>query len=187
MVSGFINGALSVDLPITSQQNLGNGLSLIQTKTASTSANLSFTTGIATPYVNFMFVINQIVPSTGTPTFGMQVSTNGGSSYIGSGYTTGVNTNPYNSTTLTNTNSTSNLILSPAITGSPGVSGVIFCFNVTGATGVTFAGYGSTQLAALNLTQIVGSSTATAVNAFQFTMSSGNIASGSISLYGFLQ
>ena len=56
-------------------------LNLLQTQTASSSASISFTTGIDSTYDEYWFIFNNCHPSNIGPNFDFFASTNGGSSY----------------------------------------------------------------------------------------------------------
>jgi hypothetical protein len=175
-------------------QTVGTGnLVLIQSLNASSSATISFTTGITSTYTSYLFVFSALLPATNTATFGFQVSTNGGSSYISSGYSSGINYNNYNSASFTNANSTTNAVLTGPLstTSGYGFSGYLNCYNISNGDNVSFAGlgsfYGSSSGQGTMVTYGAGAGTTTDVTAFQFSMSSGNIASGTISLFGILE
>ena len=161
---------------------------LIQTQTASSSASLTFTTGITLVYSNFMVVYSGVVPATNNQILEMQVSTNGGSSYINSGYTTGFNHFPYNSSTITNANSTTYVILSGSVanTANLGASGTLFCYNFKNGNTQAYSGtanYNAAGTATIGFIGGVGPGTSP-VNALQFLFASGNISTGTISVYG---
>lgn len=168
-----------------------SNLQLIQTQTASNSANLSFTTGISSLYGTYLFVLTNIVPVTNNTVLQLQVSIDGGSTYVSTGYQSGNNKNAYNSATLANSNSTSFFFTSPGIdnTAVAGVSGEVFLY------GISSAGYksltGSLVLLEGGNVQMINAggmqTTASLVNAFQWTMASGNISTGTISLFGVVQ
>jgi len=152
----------------------------LQTQTASSSANLSFTSNLTSTYGTYMFLFRNLVQSTGTPNFQMLFSTNGGSSYLGSGYVTGYVTTAWNSNTWSNTNSTSLCQLALA-DASLALSGYMYISNIAVALSPSYTGElfsGSSQFL------LYGNNTGNTINAIRFQFSSGNIASGTISLYG---
>ena len=59
----------------------GSAYSLISTQTASNSASLSFTSGLTSTYVSYMFRMYTIAPQTDDAYFQFQCSTDGGSNY----------------------------------------------------------------------------------------------------------
>jgi hypothetical protein len=162
------------------------GWKLVQSQTASNSTDLQFTTNFN--YRVYQIVLSNIVPATNSVSFQVQISTNGGSTWLNSTYTSGSTINAYNSTTKTNVNSTTSFILSSnnlSNTGGSthGLSGLYYIYNLGGSgrnqvIGTAISGSGSNLL-------LGGSygSTVTA-NALKFFCSSGNITSGNISIYG---
>lgn len=165
----------------------GAALTLIQAQDASNSTTIDFTTGIVGS-MHLLLVLRAIVPATDGATLRMQISTDGGSTWKTSSYLTGINTMPYNSTTLTNTNSTADFVLSgPLDNGSSTsfahgaidiylpaanhayIGGTISFFNNTG--GVPTMGL------------VGGKAGNSGTNALRLIMSSGNITSGSFYLY----
>lgn len=181
------NSALAIGTSIIPSPYAGtDALRLIQTKTASSSANLSFTTGF-TQFSRLLFILDGITPATNAQVLQMQVSTNGGSSYLNASYVSGINTNPYNSTTLTNGNSTtltrlSGSVSSAAVNGS-GVNG-FFYYNVLQGALTGQVSYVDSTAGTWATGQIICSAPTSVANAYQFTFASGNIASGTISIYG---
>jgi hypothetical protein len=160
---------------------------------ASTSAALNFTTGITSAYNNYFLLISALVVSA-TTTIQVQISTNGGVSYIATGYLCGNNTALSSSTSFTNTTTTTGIFLS----SSPGSSGIFFNYginlnNLTSgagivaafATGNRFAG----NLTTTNMDLSVGvySTAATTVNAIRIIPGSGTLTSGSATLFGVLK
>jgi hypothetical protein len=82
-------------------------LNLIQTQTAANSATITFTSGITSTYITYLLVWSAVVPATNTALLQLTVSDNGGSSYLSSGYQSGINSEATNGGgTFTNTNST---------------------------------------------------------------------------------
>ena len=147
------------------------------------------TFAITNKYNNYRLLVTNLSSSS---TGSMQVQIDTGSGAITSGYLGGINTNPYNSTTLTNVNISSGLMLSSygattdfisadmlinnATSGVDYIqsSGMVTIFNTTGpalTAGVTGSSYDTPTQVAVNL---VVSCTA------------GNI-TGTLSLYGLLE
>lgn len=174
-------------LPSMQAAPAAGGMVKIQTQTASSSATLDFTTGISSTYTSYFFVLSNIVPATNAQVLNLTLSVNAGSSYLATGYQSGINTNPYNSVTLTNANSTTAMPLcaSQVNTSTVGVSGNIYLFNITTANNPEMIAQMHWNSGSVQFGQAVGNnSTTSGVNAFRFAFASGNIASGSITLYG---
>lgn len=170
----------------------GGGLVLLEQHTASSSATLNFTTCISSTYDDYIIRFANIIPASSAVDFQFRISTNGGSSYdSSSNYYWGLNYVPnVGAAGVLQGSSVTSISLFTAIDTSVsfgGISGQINLYNPGSAAsrknttfqvaanqvGATFSGVGSG----------VGGS-ATAVNAFQFFFSSGNIASGTIRCYG---
>lgn len=159
-------------------------LILIQTQTTAGASSLDFTTGISTTYSTYLVLFRNILVSSGSANFQILFSTNGGSSYLGSGYVTGYTTTAYNSATWANANSTTAGVLASVTTTAP-ANGFMYIHNLGASIVTQYAG----QLWQSNGTQqnlIFGTNTTTTINALRFNTSSGNI-SGTISLYGVAQ
>lgn len=177
------NGASA--LPTWTTAATTGAWTLIRTATASASANITFTSSDITGFSEYVVIFNSINNATGSVILNMDWSTNNGSSYLGSGYTSGVLSNAYNSATFANNNSTSTSPLTPTITNTSSmINGTIF-FNlpasaVASYTGRVFIGDGTATYA-----EGYGrNSGTTTINNMRFQYSSGNITSGAISLYG---
>lgn len=171
----------------------GGGLVLLEQHTASASASLDFTTCISSTYDDYLIELVNIVPATNTQQLRMRMSTNAGVSYdsgnnynwarwgfdSGGGSTSGGSAVAFiqlGSQGVSNTASSGGAIGSLRLQPSTGSNqtGVIgdLSFYTTGASSFTKE-------------SIMGRYTpSTAVNAFQFFFASGNIASGTIRVYG---
>lgn len=167
------------------------GLPLLGTGVASNSASLQFLSLISTAYTNYLYVFEDIVVGSGF-TFGFQVSTNNGTSWVaGTTNSWQINSHTTGSTTITVSagGSSSAVNLTDAWGGAGSIQGELTLFHpwststsdsqckwTTGspATGNVLEGYG-----------VPGSSLGTVnYNAVQFLASSGNITSGKIYMYG---
>lgn len=161
----------------------GGSWVLIQTQTASNSAILDFTTGISAAYTTYVFVVTNMVPVSNAQVLQLLFSVDGGSSYLSSNYSSGCMSFLVSSVSIANNASTSAVVLSGAINNSaPGASATLYMYNMETAaisysSGIGF--YNSNQIALL----AGGNSGTSAVNAFRLQMASGNISSGTASLY----
>lgn len=163
-------------------------LILLSSQNASSSASISFASQIISTYSSYLVVFSNVIPATAGAALQMQVNT--GSGYISSNYQSGINRNVYNSTTVTNTNSTSSFLLSGPLSTTAGASGYFDIFNATNGDEVMIAGQVSmidNATSNLFISLIGGYNTATNITAIQFAMSSGNISSGTFSLFGILE
>lgn len=159
-------------------------LVLISTQTASSSTNLNFTSGITSTYGCYLVLIRAIRQSTAN-TLQMLFSTDGGSTYLSSTYTAGNNRTSWNSTAWTNTNSTSLCPLIVFTAGPPSgdFNGYLYINNLATSNTTTFQGRmfgGNVQY------NIFGACTTTNINAVRIQVNTGNMTSGTISLYGIL-
>lgn len=165
----------------------GNQLILIQSQAASASATLDFT-GLSI-YANILVVFQGVTPVTTATNLQMLMSNNNGSTWLGAGsYNGGINYSLYNSTTMTNLNSTANFILSGSVLNTQGVCGHLFISNVNNGSslGLQFNGqstWNDTVLGSIATGTIMGAGFPS-INALRFQISSGNISAGRISIYG---
>lgn len=174
----------------------GGGLVLLEQHTASSSASLDFTSWYSASYDDYVIEVLNLVPATNAVALYMRMSTDGGSSYdSGSNYWTdagswraglGWTATGGGSGTAINFGTAANTISNTSTRGvwfslrfyNPGSTSLYK--QVFGQGGVLFSD-GSTRVCL----QAGGEYTSTtAVNAFQFLFSSGNIASGTVRIYG---
>ena len=182
---------------ITSAGQLAQGkMTLLQTQTASSSASVSFTSNIDSTYPIYVFKFFNIHPAS-TAYFQFNLSSDGGSNYNVTKTTTlfqAYHDEADSSTSLGyNTGqdlaqSTSSQYLNEVTTSNDDSgSGSLVLFNPSSTTFVkhfiadnngVYSGYSNRRLVAGY------ANTTSAIDAIQFTMSSGNIDSGTIKLYG---
>ena len=193
MVSGFINGAVKVDVLPQSQANLDLSTLLIQTQTASASSSLVFTIPTATSpltYQSFRFVLRNLVPAA-NDTFQMTFSTDGGSTWIATAYTSGFIAIPYNSTTTTNSNATTSIRFSANMPSANafGFNADIRCHGLKGTAGLVTVIEGTGNYVQLfdsifRQTRFAAEYGSGLINAVRFnTVAGNNITSGTITLY----
>lgn len=164
-------------------------LRLIQTQTATNSAALTFT-GFSASYTSYMIILTSVLPVNELDSLGFQVSTDGGSTYLATGYQTGFNWVGYTNTYAVggNANSTSYLFNSFGLlnlgNGGIGISGQLI---LTGFASSDYPAMVGNFWAGGNFGSTGGQyiSSAITANTIQFTCSTGNISSGSVSLYGY--
>ena len=167
----------------------------ISTQTASNSPTISFT-GLNSTYIKYMIVMNNVTPATNAVNFYAQFGTGGGPTYQNSAYnwvtygrssggTVGT-TNGSNDTQMVINNNTSGFQLTTA--AGAGFDCDFYIDNPSQST-LNHQGmwkYINRQSGSEMCTSDGGVEWAgtTAVTAIQFYMSSGNIASGTFTLYG---
>ena len=174
----------------------GGGLNLISTQTASSSSTISFTSRIDSTYKEYIFKYINIHPASAEH-FTFQGSTDGGSSYgvtLTSTYFHAKHDEGDSSTSLAYVTgkdlaqSTSYLRLADSLSTSAdeSTSGTLHLFN---PSDTTFAKHFISRSSVSNTEAKDGFvagyfNTTSAIDAIQFKMSSGNIDSGVIKLYG---
>lgn len=196
--AGITNSSVSA---VTSFANASGGtLILLSTQTASSSATISFTTGLDSTYDEYVFKLINVRPATDGVSFQFNMSTDGGSNYNVTKTTTFFLTYHDEADTLTSLSystsfdlaqSTSNQVLSGTDLGNvsdENLSGSLQLFNPSSTTYVKhFIGVTNNNtyndFCAGGYVAGYGNTTS-AVNAIQFKMSSGNIADGIFKLYG---
>lgn len=160
-----------------------SGYSLLQSLSFSNVAAIEFLDGTAIPLTEFqtwLIVFENLLPVTDSASFQIQVSVNGGSSYLATGYAGGITSNGTSSTnTWANNNSTTLVTCGGYRNTSPGW-GYLYVGN-RNFSDTTFTGMFS-QLGSLGL---VNSYQATAgANAFKIFFSTGNISTVTVCIYG---
>ena len=177
----------------------GGGMTLISTQTASSSATISFTSGIDSTYDVYVFKFYDIHPATDGATFQFNMSTDGGSNYNVTKTSTSILYYHFESGSASGLQYDTNRDLAQG-TGFQDItenqdndndssaSGTLHLFNPSSTTFVKHFITDSTMVrdgAKLYSTKNAGyGNTTSAVDAVQFKMSSGNIDSGVIKLYG---
>lgn len=169
------------------------GLVCLEAHTASSSAELDFTSCISSTYDEYQLEFINIFPSSSGASIGFQVSTNGGSSYYTTAtYTSSSLIHSTSSGTVTITNSTTvasgALVAALHTNAAWGASGT-FKIQGTLSSSLVFRVYGqvffenaSDQQSDAIVYSTVGSVQNT--NAFRILASTGNIASGTVRCYG---
>ena len=184
------NGAFSVGL---------GSLVLLSEQTASSSASISFTSGIDSTYPIYKFEFINIHPSTNNVDFTFNGSTDGGSNYnitktttwfeaYHSEADTGASLSYNANHDLAQSTSDQKLAVQVGSENDESVSGTLSLFNPSSTTFVKHFVSNVNEYHYNNLTVqcLVGGylNSTSAVNAIRFKMSSGNIDSGTIKLYG---
>jgi len=179
----------------------GGGLNLISTQTASSSATIDFTSGIDSTYKEYIFKFYNIHPSNTIVSFDFNLSADGGSNYnvtkTSSTFAAyhgenGVEAAVGYGTVQDLAQSTSfqklTVLSSLGIGNDESLSGTLHLFDPSNTTFVKHyiatTNFNSESDFQMN-SYIAGyGNTTSAVDAVQFKMSSGNIDSGTIKLYG---
>jgi hypothetical protein len=193
------NGTTLIDNGILDAAVPTGKMILLSTQTASASATISFTSGIDSTYDSYVFKFINIHPATDSVQFDFNVSTDGGSNYnvaktsaafrayhleddsgSGLGYRDDLD--------LAQGTGFQNTIFSLGNGADESCAGSLQIFNPSSDT---FVKHYISTLEGLSYTDLTVScfvsgyaNTTSAVNAVRFQMSSGNIDSGVIKLYG---
>ena len=178
----------------------GGSLNLISTTTASSSSTLSITSGLDSTYKEYIFMFNNIHPSSNDTSFQINFSIDGGSNYNVTKTSTffqafhgedgAVGTFQYQSS-LDLTQSTSDQIVIGQIGNGSDEAGSGF-LHLFAPSDTTFVKHyiirGSRVGNNYNSDYFIAGygNTTSAINALRFAMSSGNIDSGTIDMYGVL-
>ena len=186
------NGAAA--LPSWVSASVTGTLVLLSTQTASSSATINFTSTITNTYNDYLLIFNNVYPATNGQSLSLAFSVNNGSTYIATNYQSGTNRLDYNSATITNANSTTDIRLSYGIsstTTNAAGNGFVWLYNMQNSgqpvVGGLYSGFTNTTSVMSNTT-IQGWNTAnTNINAIRLNFSSGNISTGTFSLYGLIQ
>jgi len=177
----------------------GGALNLISTQTASSSSTISFTSGIDSTYDSYVFKCINIHPATDNTHLQMNFSTDSGSNYN----IAKTSTHFYAQHNESGADSTLSYNTSGDLAQGTGVqficrsmgngndecaSGIFHLFNPSSSTFVKhfmcrFVKQTANDKAQENYVAGYGNTTS-AIDAIQFSMSSGNIDSGTIKLYG---
>jgi len=177
----------------------GGGMTLISEQTASSSATISFTSGIDDTYDKYVFKFYDIHPATDGASFQFNMSIDSGSNYNVTKTTTYFTAYNYESggtpaltyaasVDLAQSTAFQNVNSGVGSNNDQCAVGTLHLFNPSSTTFVKhFINNGNTAEAAdLSSNVFVAGygNTTSAVDAVQFKMSSGNIDSGVIKLYG---
>jgi hypothetical protein len=166
-------------------------LVLLEQHTASASASLDFTTAISATYDEYLIEIVGLVPATNGVSLYMRMSTDGGATYDSSGiYDYTVFGRHRLGSSLTGSSTSTYIQMNQS--GLPNTSTKPFSGHVQlfspGSTALHKSMQGHAAYhngTCAEVSEYVGQYlSTTAVNAFRFLMSAGNIASGTIRVYG---
>jgi hypothetical protein len=184
------NGAGSLP-SFSAAAGLGASLVLIQQQTyADNAASVIFTSIPA--YAKYLITFDNVRPKTAGANLTMQYSTDNGSTYVATNYTSGCNWNAYNSATLNNVNTTTSFIVAPNVSGgtTPGVNARGYLFNTSNNI-ICYSGiatFANNTGSVTSFSTATGSNTGfTSFNALKILFSSGNLMltnAATITLYG---
>ena len=182
--------------------DVGGSLVLISTTTASNSSAVNFTSGLDSTYKEYQFHFTDIHPASGNSAFMFNLSADGGSNYNVTKTTSafwaahneaGSDSNLYYRTSEDLAQSTADQKLSVEVTFPASVdddnsfSGILHLFDPSSTTFVKhFISDGNHYASNYSTRSFVAGygNTTSAINAITFKMSTGNIATGTIKMYG---
>jgi hypothetical protein len=195
--AGITNASVSA---VTSFANASVGtLILLSTQTASSSATISFTTGLDSTYDEYIFKFINIHPATDNVSFQFNMSTDSGSNYNVTKTTTFFEAFNNEADTTTSLQYSGSFDLAQSTAFQPlsygigndndqSLSGSLTLFNPSSTTYVKHfisnTNYYYYTDFSVNAFSTGYGNTTSAINAIQFKMSSGNIDDGIIKLYG---
>ena len=178
----------------------GGALNLISTQTASSSANISFTSGIDSTYDEYVFKFYDIHPATDSVSFQFNLSIDGGSNYNVTKTTTEFSAyhNEGDTATALGYNAVNDLAqstndqkLSSSNLGNGNDEAFVGTLHLFNPSSTIFVKHFISRVAFYHDSDyaidgfIAGyGNTTSAIDAIRFQMSSGNIDSGVIKLYG---
>ena len=185
---------------LTSAGQLAQGkMTLISTQTASSSASIEFTSGIDSTYPIYRFEFISIHPQNDNQDFQFNMSTDSGSNYnvtktssVFEAYQNEANTQGAigyaSSYDLAQSTSNQSVMNAVGNDNDKGSNGSLLIFNPSSDTFVKHYLYAGNHITGGNssVNWFVGGygNTSSSINALKFMMSSGNIDSGTIKLYG---
>ena len=182
--------------------DVGGSLVLISETTASNSSAVNFTSGLDSTYKEYQFHFTDIHPASGNSAFMFNLSADGGSNYNvtktpsafwAAHNEAGSDSNLYYRTSEDLAQSTADQKLSVEVTFPASVdddnsfSGILHLFDPSSTTFVKhFISDGNHYASNYSTRSFVAGygNTTSAINAITFKMSTGNIATGTIKMYG---
>lgn len=198
MTSGAISGGAGTGVCLDSNSGIttsgctSGGLTLLEEHTASSSADLEFTTCIQSGYDTYEITLTNLLPASNAVDINWQVSTDGGSTWqAGTNYGWTRLGADLSAASVTTTTGDSRVQVGISVSNSTtwgGISGTYHIYNPAGSANKQFFGSGGYFLtidSAWFIHNAIGFyQQSTAVNAFRMIASSGNLASGTVRCYG---
>jgi hypothetical protein len=193
-----INDASVASITALAQVSAGDGITLISSQTASSSASLSFT-GIDSTYRTYMFKFINIHQATDDVRFSVNFSSDGGSSYNVTKTSSSFNSYHYENDSdailayeadqdLAQGTGYQDLSRRSGNANDESISGQLILFSPSNTTFVKHYIAETHSVHTLDIAYrlfVAGyANTTSAINAIDFKMSSGNIDAGTIHMYG---
>lgn len=177
------NGVFQTNNPV-----IEGDLVLIAVKNASNSASVIFNESEMLTYRNLLFLVSNVTVANAGDFLGLQISQDGGSSWVTTGYQASLRYGAYNSTSFSVQSSTSRLVVSGPLNTALNRCASTFTFynynsadyaSISGNT--VFANQASSNTVSFGLVGGIGS---TGTSAIRFLASTGNISLGTFVCYG---
>ncbi len=184
--SGNVLTSDGTNIVSTTPSSIGASLTLLATTTASSSASIAFSSSvITTKYRVYLLIWSRMIAQTGATTLQLTFSTDNGSTYISTGYQGTTQAFSWNLAVVNNNNTTSNCPLTQAtgFSNSTEASGYIYLYDLAISGTPTVLGMFTENSNVYGITGC-GLTTTNTVNNIKIASSSGNLASGTIALYG---
>ena len=192
----FLQSQGSLTTPTFATVPSSAGLNHLTTATASSSASLDFTSLITSTYDVYLIILDEIMPATNAADLYLLLSTDNGSSFTTADYAYVTDTlTKHNHGDSVSRSSTSarglaqiQLMNSAATNQGQGVSGPIYLFSPLNASlqaSLRWSFIGNDNGVNIKVLDGAGKQESTSTfDAFQIKFSSGNIASGTVRVYG---
>lgn len=188
--AGFILTTGATDSTTNFTAVAGKSLVFISTQNATNSASINFTSAISASYSTYVLFYYNVYPVTDNVNLSLALSNDNGGTWIAADYLSGVNYYAYTATAFTNANATTFIPLGQGLSNSTSnVSscGYIYFYNMNQAIIPTVQSQNLGFVSGGTLNNFISGGTNTVsntINAFQLLMSSGNISTGTFTLYG---
>jgi hypothetical protein len=170
----------------------GSGLVLLEEHTASSSASLQFVSSISASYDNYLITFVNLIPATSGDNLLIRFSANGGPPYDAtvSNYFVMGNTTTSASLAALGALGSAGVEIAGSVSNSASAGGCSAEMHVQGlATSGLFKNFWASSsffgTGGNTFWQTAGDYTTSAVNALQVLFASGNIASGTVRIYGY--
>ena len=184
----------SSSLPVWAASTSVGSWVLISTMDGGGNTWADFTSGITSTYNNYVIVCSKVDLTTAGVNLICRYSTDGGSTFVATNYQSGVNSSAYNSTTISNSNSTTAFLATGPLdndVSNTTASAVIWIMNLTAGSGIIRSSSSSYSYNSGNKGGIgagVNTNTSQTGNALRVGASDGGgIVAGIFSLYGIIK
>ena len=189
-----VGSGLSLAAGALTASGSAGALVLLEQHTASASSSLDFTAFISSTYDDYLFKFVNVLPATSTAILQMRVGTGGGPTYdSGTNYGTQLFRHSFNASAVSGADSgATSIALTTAwlSTGTHAIGGSLELYDPQSTTFQKYVSgkfvYPDSGISNMAVSEMGGqwNNSGTAITAVRFLMSSGNITSGTIRVYG---